>query len=117
VQREDSVLMSCDGRGTTSMGCGIEAKSDGGGTTSMGCGIEAKIDAWQGVAGVGDGDDEMPSEERDNAVLLLLSPRRQTSSRVCLTGWSVTRPCTVPTGEKNSVHPGYKAQCLYPHMF
>jgi hypothetical protein len=58
VQREDGVLVGCDGHGTTSMGCGIEAK----------------IDACRGVVGVGDGDDEMPLEERDNAVLPLLSP-------------------------------------------
>jgi hypothetical protein len=47
---------------------------DGHDTTSMGCGIEAKIDACRGMVGVGDGNDEMPLEERDNTVLPLLSP-------------------------------------------
>jgi hypothetical protein len=79
VQREDGVLVGCDGHGTTSMGCGIKAK----------------INACRGVVGVGDGDDEMSLEERGNAVLPLLSPIRQTSSHVCLTCWSATRPCTV----------------------
>jgi hypothetical protein len=37
VQREDGVLVGCDGHSTTSMGCGIEAK----------------IDACRGVVGVG----------------------------------------------------------------
>jgi hypothetical protein len=37
-------------------------------------------------------------EERDDAILLLLSHGRQTSSHICLSCWSTNRPFTIPSG-------------------